>query len=313
MTRTVAMVTGSGGFVGRHLIRLLHERDLRVIGLETAVSGIPDVHELSVDIGDGPSVSAAVAEHQPSLIFHLAAIAAPGVATRNPIDAVRVNVEGSLNVFAAAANVSGCTMLYVGTSHQYAPKSGEEAVFSETDALGARDVYGITKEMAERMLLCAASNRPGSLRLSRSFNHTGPGQTATYAVGNFVRQAVEVSAGRRSRIEVGDLSVQRDILDVRDVVRAYIAIATDGKPSTPYNVCRGSAVPLSHILEMALAAAGCPHADVTTTAGTRSSQRVIRGENRRLRQDTGWKPHIPLEQTVHDMVQFQRTRVATGS
>ena len=309
MNSGVVVVTGAAGFVGRYLLLHLAERGYTPVGIDRVACRIGAAEVLGVDILSRDSLSSMFRDVQPQFVYHLAAVASPKEAQLEPQTALRVNVEGSLNVLAALEGLPDCRMLQIGTSHEYAVGSGSNIVHSEDDALGAESVYGMTKELSERLLRSHAKRTGQQAFFTRSFNHTGPGQSDLYAVGNFVKQAVAFAKGTRTEIEVGDISVERDLLDVRDVVKAYVAILERGRPLIPYNVCSGSATRLELLLKWATDAAGCADAPVVPRGVGSGTPRSLRGLNARLKSDTGWHPQITLVQTVNDMVEAESERM----
>jgi GDP-4-dehydro-6-deoxy-D-mannose reductase len=144
----------------------------------------------------------------------------------------------------------------------------------------------------------------------RPFNHTGPGQASHFVCADFARQLVAVKHHKRPRIEVGNLDVVRDFTDVRDVVRAYVAVFERGVTGEAYNVCSGSGRTPRHILERLLELSG---ADVDVVVDP-TRQRpvdvpVLIGSAAKLREATGWTPMVEWDQTLRDLLGDWATRV----
>ena len=108
-------------------------------------------------------------------------------------------------------------------------------------------------------------------------------------------------------LEVGDLSAERDITDVRDVCRAYTLLLDGAASAGTYNVASGRGVRMSHIVELFVSLARCPVEVEWREDRVRPLEipRMV-GDASRLRNATGWQPKIPLEQTVADMLQAAR-------
>jgi GDP-4-dehydro-6-deoxy-D-mannose reductase len=114
-------------------------------------------------------------------------------------------------------------------------------------------------------------------------------------------------------IAVGNLEARRDLTDVRDTVRAYRLIMARGTPLRPYNVCSGRAVAVQTLLDMLVARARMPVQVVRDPARYRPNDApVLLGDGARIREELGWTPSIPLEQTVDDLLDYWRSRTAAA-
>jgi len=137
----------------------------------------------------------------------------------------------------------------------------------------------------------------------RPFNHVGPGQSPGFVVSALARRIVEAERTGASSVAVGTLTARRDYTDVRDVVRAYRALVTDGVRGEVYNVCSGHDVAVSEVAARLAELAGVDVAFVTDPALVRPVDvPVLRGDGRRLAADTGWKPEISLDTTLADVL-----------
>jgi GDP-4-dehydro-6-deoxy-D-mannose reductase len=149
---------------------------------------------------------------------------------------------------------------------------------------------------------------------TRAFNHAGPGQTDDYVVSTFARQiaVAEANGGKEGKltIETGDIDVRRDFTDVRDVVRAYAMALEAGSPGQVYNVCQGQSIAVAEIL-----AELSRHTDLeieqrTDPARLRLNEaRDFAGSSARLTEATGWRPEIPLSETVSAALEWWRVEV----
>ena len=135
--------------------------------------------------------------------------------------------------------------------------------------------------------------------VARAFPHIGPGQDERFAVGSWTAQLARLRAEGGGTLRVGDLDVERDLTDVRDVCRAYRLLLD--APAGVYNVCSGRAVPLRRVVELLVEASGVPVTVERDDERLRPAEvRVLAGDPSKLRAATGWEPRIPLEQTLVD-------------
>ena len=296
------LVTGAGGFVGRHLMPIL----------ATAFPGAA-LHAAAFDITDAAAVDAAIAAAPPDALVHLAAIAAIADARRDPDRAWRVNLGGTLNLARAVlAHAPGCKMVFSSSADIYGASFRSGRPLTE-DALPAPlNAYAATKAAADLALgAMAAADGLRVIRV-RAFNHTGPGQSEDFVVPAFARQAARIAAGLQPPVlQVGDLSPMRDFLDVRDVCAAYAAcITADLPPGTVLNVAGGQPRRVGDVLQDLLDAAGVHAAPQTDAARLRPSDIPLAvGDAGLARRLLGWVPAIPWPQTLADVLADWRTRV----
>ena len=287
--RPRSVVTGAGGFAGTWLCRELVGRGHAVWGWvrRPPARPVPGVRYAVVDITHADACAAAIARSDPQRVFHLAALTWPREAERQPERCHAVNVTGTANVFGALP--PSARALYVSTAHVYGPP--EALPLRSGQSLRPAGVYARSKAEGERV---ARAARPDCV-IARSFHHSGPGQQTRFVLADWNAQVV----GGQRRLSVGDLTIARDFLDVRDVVRAYRLILDRAAPGQTLNVCAGHAVPLGAILGWMVG--GRPVAIEVDPARLRPGEvRTMTGDNQALRA-LGWRQRISLRQMVRDM------------
>ena len=149
---------------------------------------------------------------------------------------------------------------------------------------------------------------------SRSFNHTGRGQEDHFVASSFARQIAEIAAGRGqegAQLQVGNLDSVRDLLDVDDVVEAYVRLLDTSVPTDVYNVARGEGVEIRRILEMLLETAGVKAEIRPDPERVRPTDWSV-GDASKLHGLTGWAPRIPLAETLGGLLDDWRRRIADG-
>jgi GDP-4-dehydro-6-deoxy-D-mannose reductase len=312
------LVTGATGFAGGHLLdRLVAQgdhvhawghRSLPRRSSEGAEAGSEAVTWTAVDLLDRPAVRTALEAARPSVLYHFAGFADVQHAWSVPARALRVNVIGTHNLLEAARELGFTTrVLVTGSAQIYRPRLD---AITEEDPVGPANPYGVSK-LAQEMT-AAASALPALL--VRPFNHAGPRQSPSYATSAFARQIADIEAGRQDPVlQVGNLEARRDITDVRDTVRAYQALAEQGRPCRPYNVCSGRAYSMRELLDILLSHARVHVRVEVDPARLRPSDNpVILGSHARLTADTGWTPIIPIEQTLADLLEYWRRAAAAA-
>jgi GDP-4-dehydro-6-deoxy-D-mannose reductase len=312
------LVTGAGGFVGRWLVPALVAEGHEVLGTRLPGDAPPDflseterrrVRWLPLDLEDAVSVQAVV-EEVPGAVVHLAAVASGAEARRDPGHAWDVNASGTARLahalgLARQEGRGDPLLLLVSTAEVYGmPAPVRPRV--ETDPLLPISPYAASKLGAEVAVLEAARRTGLRVVIARAFPHTGPGQTDHYVIPAFARR---LKAARRigaSVVKTGNLEPVRDFLDVRDVVRAYLAILARAAAGAVYNVASGQGHALREIfarLAGLIGVAASPEVD-PQFARTADIPHLV-GDASRLSTETGWTPRIPFDQTLQDVVNAQ--------
>jgi len=205
-------------------------------------------------------------------------------------------------------------VLVVGSADEYGIVAPEELPLREQRPPRPASPYAVSK--LAQALLALQYDEPGGLSVvvTRTFPHSGPGRGAAFAESSFARQIAEIEAGRRApALEVGNLEAIRDFTDVRDVVRAYWLLLERGRAREVYNVCSGRGRRLRELLDCLVRLAGVEVEVRVDAARLRPLDLpALVGDPGKLQADTGWRPSIPLETTLRDLLEDWRRRVAGG-
>lgn len=287
------LVTGSDGFVGRWLMRHLGDVGDDAVGLDPAV-----------DVTDADALRAAVVAVEPNAIVHLAAQASVAQSWEQPLATFAVNATGTLHLTEAAlACPQPPRVLLVSSAEVYGVVGPEDLPLREDRLLAPVSPYALTKATAEMIGRQAWLGRGLEVLSARPFNHTGPGQAPGFVVPSLARQIVDAERSGATTIAVGDMSVRRDLTDVRDVVRAYRLLLAAGTPGQAYNVCRGAS---TEIAEVGRRLAAIAQVDLPFVVASDRLRPVdipdLRGDPTRLHEVTGWRPEISLDRTLADVL-----------
>ncbi|MGP8058395.1 MAG: GDP-mannose 4,6-dehydratase [Acidimicrobiales bacterium] len=295
-----ALITGGQGFVGHHLAAHLREAGDEVVAIDK-----------ETDVADQGALAPVLAAAAPDAIYHLAALTHVGESWDAPAEVLRVNVLGTAAVLAAARALANAPrVLVVSSAEVYGTVDPEDLPVTEDAPTAPVTPYAASKAAAEAVALQAFRGYGQPVIVVRPFNHVGPGQAPTFAVAALARRIVEAARAGTHELRVGTLSTRRDFTDVRDVVRAYRLVVTGGEPGLVYNVCSGHDVEIARIAEQLLGLAGADLALVPDPALVRPVEvPVLVGSPARLHEATGWKPEIPLETTLADVLADTERRV----
>ena len=309
------LVTGADGFVGRHLVPRLVEKGHQVTAgcRPTAVSQAPfgdirgDVVRLvPFELDDPDQVRTAVGSGHEAVI-HLAAVSSVREAREDPGRAWVINAAGTARLMDAVLAVRSVdpVVLVVSTAEVYG--NGPARARVETDYPCPQSQYAASKLGGEIAALEAWYRSGLRVIVARPFIHTGPGQLPPYVVPSFIQRLLGLrSAGSASQVPTGNLDLVRDMLDVRDVVEAYLLLLAHGRAGETYNVARGEGYTLREIFQRIADEIGVKAEPVLDPALLRPADIPhLVGDAGKLHETTGWFPAFSLEQTLRDMVHAQ--------
>ena len=287
-----ALVTGASGFAGRHLV----ER------LDRPVA--PAREEL--DLLDPEATRRAVREAAPEVVFHLAAQASVGRSWDAPAETLTANVAITANLLEAIRlEAPRARLVMISSGEVYGPP--ERLPVEETAPLRPQNPYAVSKAACDLLAGQYADAHGTHVVRLRPFNHAGPGQGDDYVIGTLTRQVAEAEGAGADEciLRTGNLDSARDFTDVRDVTRAYVeAVALE--PGM-WNVASGQSTSVRELIELVRAAASIPVRHEIDPAKVRVRDvPEVRGSAEKLRAATGWRPEIPLSQTVADALAYWR-------
>lgn len=305
----IALVTGSSGFCGRHLVRALEARGATVVRLSqrTEAAGV-----LRVDLTDVGAVSAVLEKARPDVVFHLHGASS----ARDRATLVQINTVSAAALLDAVERVGvEPAMLFVGSAAEYGPVGPADLPVTEDHPLSPLSAYGSTKRAQTELALLAAQ-RGGRVVVARPSNVIGPGMPESFALASFARQLAEIEARRRPPIiEVGNLETFRDFVDVDDAIQDYIALAAEpGAVGRVFNVASGHAVRLKDALDGLISAFGISVELRTDPSRLRAADvPVFCASRERLDRAIGHRALIPWPATLERIVTDARARFGSSA
>ena len=270
----------------------------------------------ALDITDPAAVSNTIARCRPAHIVHLAGIASPTAASAVSQLAWRVHVQGTLNIaHSILQQAPDCVLHFIGSGQIYGASAETGLPLNEQTLLAPLDEYSATKAAADLAIGALVTRGLRCIRL-RPFNHTGPGQTSAFVIPSFAMQIARIEARLAPPvIRVGNLDIERDFLDVRDVVTAYVQVvqkAAEMKPGSILNVASGVAHHLRDILGILIELSGMKlTVEQDPTRLRPSDLPKLVGDARLARKLLGWIPEHNLESTLLAVLTYWRERVSS--
>ena len=322
-----ALITGITGFVGSHLAEyLLANTDWDIVGmcrwrspLGNIQSLIPEINKAGrvrlvyADLRDGIAVREAVEQTNPTHVFHLAAQSYPKTSFTSPLDTLDTNVQGTVRLLDALrksdAEIHVCSSSEVYGRAKTIPIA-EDAPFHPASP------YAVSKVGADLMARHYAEAYGMRIQVTRMFTHSGARRGDVFAESSFAKQIAMIEAGMIPPVvKVGNLKSLRTISDVRDAVRAYHMLLTVNPcPGAYYNIGGSHTCTVGDILNTLLSMS-------TSKIGIEVDPDRLRPVDADLqvpdctkfKNHTGWKPDIPFEKTMTDLLTYWRDQVKRGS
>ncbi len=302
-------ITGLTGFAGVHLSQYLEGEGFDVYGTSWPEK-IENKKIFWLDLRNGRKLSKILKSINPDWIFHLAALSHVGESWKMVKKTVSTNFLSTLNLFESAFNLSRKPkILFISSAEVYGSVKYNELPIKEIQPVNPSNPYAFSKLLGE--ILSSLYNSLGmEILVVRPFNYTGPGQSPKFVCSDFAYQIVMIEKGKlKPEIRVGNLSVRRDFTDVRDVVRAFRIIMEKGEKGAPYNVCSGKSYSIEEILQTLLQFS---KKKIEIIKDERRFRKVdvpdIYGDYSKV-EELGWKPTIPIEKTLQDIIKWWREKL----
>lgn len=312
MKKPRTLITGAAGFVGSWLVPALCASGREPIGVD--LPGLPARDPTlpwhACDLRSRAAVFELVAATQPDEVVHLAAVASPSQAEREPLAALRANYLALDHLLAALAeSAPRARLLFVSTGEVYGFTAHGAPPWRETDRLHPHTIYAATKVAGEQLVRLAIERHGLDVVIARPFNHTGPGRPVIYAESSFAEQLARIERGLQDPVlRVGNLAAERDFSDVRDVAAAHVALLDRGLCGAAYNICSGLACPIGALLDRLVAHARArPRIEIDPERwrALPDGASSLVGDASRLR-ELGWRPAYSLDETLGALLERWR-------
>jgi GDP-4-dehydro-6-deoxy-D-mannose reductase len=302
------LVTGATGFAGGHLLEHLAKAD-DVVGWArhdrpAALASLAGWQR--IDLLDRDAVRAGISALKPRAVYHLAGVTRVDTSWSHPALALEGNIIATHYLLDALrrAHVK-CRVLVTGSAAIYAPS---DTPIREDAPIAVDSPYAISKLAQEELALRAMREDDLEIIVTRSFNHTGPRQEPAFVTASIARQVALIERGGMAPVlRLGNLDAQRDLTDVRDVVRAYVSLMNSGTPGEVYNVASGVGRTIRAIVDALVRRASVGVDIEVDPAKLRPLDKpVLIGDSTRLRVETGWQPQVSFDRMLDDLLDYWR-------
>jgi GDP-4-dehydro-6-deoxy-D-mannose reductase len=310
MNESEIIISGVNGFVGEHLARHVKEQGYSVHGLGREPHANNKVSDLlnnytQCDLMNSSSLTT-VNFRTTKAIIHLAGLAAVGESFNKPLEYFTYNGAMTHNLLSKALEQGfDGRAVVVSTGALYNPS--QEMPLVESSELSQGSPYAVGKILEENIARYYKTRRLDTV-IARPFNHIGPGQQQGFLVPDLYKQILDTKETGINTISIGNLSTERDYTDVRDIVKAYLLLATaESLKYDTYNIASGGSCSGQEILNTLLSVTDTHDIQLIVDESKirPNDASIIVGNSARLREELGWAPHISLETTIKDFVARQ--------
>ncbi len=313
------LITGAAGFVAGHFLEYIDQNDpgyeVLCIDKSRNDSVLTNCHNLksvdfkTADLLDTASIRNMIEDYHPDYILHLAALSSVAASWKQPTECFLNNTVIFLNLMEAVHDYCpDCRILSVGSSEEYGSVAMEDLPIRENQGLDPSSPYAVARVSQEQLSRIFTKSFGMQIILTRSFNHIGPRQDTRFVVPSFIKRILNIkhSGVMSGEIETGDISIIRDFVDVRDVVRGYDILLQKGRVGEAYNICSGKRISLQNVIDIVSKKTGVK---VTTRVNPdyvrpQDSKETV-GTYYKMEAEFGWTPRIELEKTISDMIAWQ--------
>lgn len=301
------LITGSEGFAGSHLSRVLQEALYRVVNTCRPLTATKREGCIPLDILNHEMTKDVLASHEPDIIIHLAAVTSVSKSLRDPVRAYSTNVIGTVNLI-EACRVLDKSVRFVHVSSSEVYGGGDRC--KETDAVVLRNPVAVSKYTAE-LVVQHTPVKGLDYVILRPFSHTGPGHTEYFLMPTIAKQIAEIEQNKRPPLlELGNIDVVREFNNISDIVNAYQLTIEKCKSGELYNICSGQGHSVKEVIDVFRTCARSEFEIKSSQAKLRTNDiKTLVGDGKKFTACTGWKPKIPFKKTIEDLLNYWRAKI----
>ncbi|MBU3714010.1 MAG: NAD-dependent epimerase/dehydratase family protein [Ferruginibacter sp.] len=322
--RMKLLITGINGFVAQHFLRFLtlNDKSFTILGISRSKQMIdPDSFpELNLtiqqaDLLDKSKVGEIIKNFRPDFLLHLASVSSVGHSWLQPLESFVNNTNIFLNLVEQLRieNIP-CRILSIGSSEEYGIVTTDDIPITEKCKLNPISPYAVARVSQEMISEIYHKGYGMDIVMTRSFNHIGPGQKDVFVISSFAKQLAKIYLfpDLEKKVVVGDNSIIRDFIDVRDVVKAYYLLLKNGVSGEIYNICSGNGISIKDVLEKMRKLIGI---EITIEENKKLFRKndnpVIIGNADKIKNSLKWAPNIDIDQSLTDIIDWWKIQLKT--
>lgn len=299
------LVTGGAGFIGSATILALQTCGHEIYAIDNLSFGnrkfieLPDAHFFEIDILDRLELSRVISQISPDWIIHLAAIHFIPYCNQHPLEAARVNIQGTINLLDAAKNVPNLEKVFFASTAAVYPIC--DGAIAETHPPAPTDIYGLSKLAGEHLMNEFHLLASVPTIVCRFFNAFGPNETNAHVIPEIQRQ---LASGVRT-IELGNLEPKRDFIHTTDMASAIVKLlAAFDRGIEIFNLGRGIEYSVTELVEAFEQELGEKIAIEVNPDRVRKVERMhLLADISKLKKFIDWEPNISLNRGISTLIE----------
>ena len=298
-----ALITGITGQDGSYLSEQLLTAGYEVVGLVRAGSqGPAGVATVQGDLGDPPSLRAAVLETAPDELYHLAAPTFVPASWKDPAGTLALVAGATATLLQAAREVDGARVLVASSGEIFG--AANVSPQNEATPMRPRSPYGVAKLAAFGLVDTLREKHGLHASSAIAYNHESPRRPERFLPRKVSRAAAAIKLGLQDELVLGDLGAVRDWSYARDVVRGYRLMLEQDEPGD-YVLASGVGRTVGDLVAAAFAVV-----DLDPGPYVRVDERFVRPSERTppvgdialARERLGWEPETSFAAMIEEMV-----------
>ena len=312
---STVLITGITGFAGSYLAEHLQGFAGQIHGIsrsgkwpKTCPENLHNIPLHTSNFQDSAHLSVLLKTINPTHIYHLAGFAQTGKSFVNQHEAWAGNLNAPQTLYDAIKK-SGikAKVLFAGSGLIYGSARYDKEIKTESSELMPQSPYASSKAAADLLSYQVWANDKIEIIRTRPFNHIGPRQSIDFAMASFSKQIAEIELlGKKPVIKTGSLSAFRDLTDVRDTVKAYVALMEHGIPGEAYNIGSGKNTRISDALKMLVSFSNNPNLTIEEESSSSAQDFELLVDIDKLNKTISWEPAFSLEETLTDTLNYWR-------
>lgn len=317
------LITGITGFGGSHLAEYILglNQNIEIFGTKRYTSSLDNISHIidkitlvECELRDQNCVDEIISKIKPDKIFHLAGLTYIPASFSYPLDTIIANITSTLTLLEAVRKNKIDPIIHIGsTSEVYGRVEKDELPITETNPLRPQNPYAVSKAACDLLAQQYYATYKLKIIISRAFGYIGPRAKDVFAYSSFAKQIAEIEYGLREPvIYVGNLKSIRTFLDIRDVAEAYWILTEKCTPGEVYVIGGDTTMEVSEVLNKLLSLSEkSEEITIRVDPGRlRPTDVTIQiPDSRKFRTETGWKPKIPIDQSLKDLLNYWREKI----
>ena len=290
MKRDKIIVLGITGFTGYHFLNYFYKKNLyeryEIVGVDIDQKPSAfDARIIYLDVTVYSDLAKILVAERPDYIVNF--VGAYGTDDYDLLLKLNAQVTYNLLDIIVKHNLILKKILLIGTAAEYGNSTSGE-ILTEDSILEPINLYGLSKKVQSEYMRYFLRKYNLNLNMARTFNVVGKNMSECLAIPTFIKKSKK--ALNYGKIIVGNLSCERDFIDIRDAVDAYWKILIYGGEGQVYNVCSGCPIKMKEILDFIMLKLGV-NAEVMTMTDNCLYPIIQKsyGSNSKLLKETGWQ------------------------